>query len=217
MSFKPEVPTYTANQLEHMAADLLKSRLKVPIEIPVDIDYLLEQEPGIRLDYIPGIKDRFGIAGLVYRENKDRFRVIIDAEIADSVRHQNFYRFTVAEELGHIKLHRKIIEQIPDEETAIELHQHTEYEAMDRNAKRFAAAILMPSKYVLQDARELYPDLVRVAGFENREAVRDFMASILSKKYQVSVEAMSYRLNEWPIRVFEKIDLAMRERLEFLD
>ena len=217
MPFKLEVPTYTANQLEHMTADLLKSRLKVPIEIPVDIDYLLEQEPGILLDYIPGIKDRFGIAGLVYRENKDLIRVIIDAEIADSVRHQNFYRFTVAEELGHIKLHRKIIEQIPDEETAIELHQHPEYEAMDRNSKRFAAAILMPSKYVLQDARELYPDLVRVAGFENREAVRDFMASILSKKYQVSVEAMSYRLNEWPIRVFEKIDVAMRERLEFLD
>ncbi|HAS17007.1 MAG: hypothetical protein A2Y48_03680 [Nitrospirae bacterium RIFCSPLOW2_12_42_9] len=217
MSFNLVVPTYTASRLEHMAITLLKGRLKGPITVPVDIDYILEQEPGVLLDYIPEIKERFGVAGLVYREDHKRFRVIIDAEVADAIRYHNFYRFTVAEEFSHIKLHRKIIEQITDLETAIELLQQSEYEAMDRNAKRFAAAILMPSELVLRDARELYPGLVKVAGFRNSQAVKDYMASLLSKKYEVSAEAMSYRLNEWPIRIFDKIDAAMREKLLFLD
>lgn len=217
MPFKLDVPTYTVSQLERKARDLLERRLSLPITIPVDIDYLLEQEPGVLLDYIPGIRDRFGVAGLVYQEGRQRFRVIIDAEIADSVRYQNFYRFTVAEELGHIRLHRRIIEQITDLETAMTLHEQLEYETMDRNAKRFAAAILMPSEYVLQDSRELYPKLVKVAGFRDREAIKGHMANLLSKKYQVSMEAMSHRLNEWPIKVYEKIDVAMREKLDFLD
>lgn len=217
MPFKLVVPTYTVSQLERKARDLLERRLSLPITIPVDIDYLLEKEPGVLLDYIPGIRERFGVAGLVYREDHHRFRVIIDAEIADSVRYQNFYRFTVAEELGHIRLHRKIIEQITNLDTAIELHEQSEYEIMDRNAKRFAAAILMPSEYVLQDFRELYPKLVKVAGFGDRDAIKSHMANLLSKKYQVSMETMSHRLNEWPIKVYEKIDVAMREKLDFLD
>jgi len=114
-------------------------------------------------------------------------------------------------------LHKKIIEQVTDLETAIELLNQPEYETMDRNAKRFAAAILMPSELVLRDARQLYPDLVKVAGFRNSQAVKDYMANVLGKKYGVSAEAMSHRLNEWPIRAFDKIDAAMREKLLFLD
>lgn len=190
MLFKLVAPTYTASQLEQMAISLLNKRLKV-ITVPVDVDYLLEQEPRVLLDYLPGIKDRFGVAGIVYREYEGRLLVMIDAQIADSVKHHNFYRFTVAEELGHVRLHRKIIEQITDLEMAIQLHEHPEYEVMDRNAKRFAAAILMPSECVLQNARELYPTLVEIAGFKNRQAIKNYMASELSKKYGVSMEAMS--------------------------
>ena len=73
MPFKLVVPTYTVSQLEHMAMALLKSRLKSPMTVPIDIDYILEQEPGVLLDYLPEIKRRFGVAGLVYREDHRRF------------------------------------------------------------------------------------------------------------------------------------------------
>jgi len=111
MPFNLVAPTYTASRLERMAITLLKGRIKGSTTVPIDIDFILEQEPGVLLDYIPGIKTRFGVAGVVYREDHQRFRVIIDAEVADSIKYHNFYRFTVAEEFAHIKLHKKIGEE----------------------------------------------------------------------------------------------------------
>ena len=43
------------------------------------------------------------------------------------------------------------------------------------------------------------------------------MANELAGKYGVSVTPMKYRLTEWPINVNDKVDLAMREKLDFLD
>ncbi len=87
---------------------------------------------------------------------------------------------------------------------------------MERNAKRLAAAILMPADAVLLAARETYPRLVRVAGFTNAEAVKKHLAGQLAKRFEVSVHAMSIRLAEWPMRVFERVDQAMHEKLDFL-
>ena len=63
MPFNLVAPTYTASRLERMAITLLKGRIKGSTTVPIDIDFILEQEPGVLLDYIPGIKTRFGVAG----------------------------------------------------------------------------------------------------------------------------------------------------------
>jgi len=62
MPFNLVAPTYTASRLERMAITLLKGRIKGSTTVPIDIDFILEQEPGVLLDYIPGIKTRFGVA-----------------------------------------------------------------------------------------------------------------------------------------------------------
>lgn len=138
----------------------------------------------------------------------------IDEAIADT--NPNFYRFTVAEELAHLKLHRKILEGITSIELAVELLEWDGYRELDRNAKRFAAALLMPSYLVIQDTREKYRLIVNAVGFGDAEATKKYVAELLSREYQVSSEAMSYRLNEWPIKIIEKIDEAVREQLNFL-
>ncbi len=210
-----EIPTYKVTELERKAIRILGERCRPSITIPVDIDLLVEQEPGVLLDIKPGLLERYSIAGMVVRKDDGTFEVLIEEFIADH--RPNFYRFTVAEEFAHIILHRSILEKVTDIETAISLLEWKGYDEIDRNAKRFAAALLMPSRQLIEDARELYPQLVGLAGFNNPDAIKARLASNLSKKYLVSAEAMRHRLGEWPIQTMKKIDDAMREKFDFLD
>lgn len=71
-------------------------------------------------------------------------RIVIDADTADHPS-ASFYRFTVAEEFAHVLLHRDIMVQIRTAEDLVELHGWSGYQEIDRNAKRLAAALLMPT------------------------------------------------------------------------
>lgn len=210
-----DIPKYSAKELERLAVDFLKERCKPAISIPIDIDYLAETEPGVILDYTRGLKDRYPVAGVTILHPDGTYGIYIDEGVADH--NPNFYRFTVAEELAHIKLHKSILDEVKDINLAFALRSWRGYEKIDRNAKRFAAAILMPSSHVVEDARKYYPKLVAAAGFGNKDAVIQYMISILCKKYIVSYEAMKYRLDEWPIRIIEKIISAIKEELDFLE
>lgn len=209
-----DIPTYRVSELERLAIDFLKEHCWPAIQIPIDIDLLLEKEPNVAFGYGESLKENYGVAGTVVKKD-GKYLVYIDADIADN--NLNFYRFTVAEELAHLRLHRKILDQITDFDEAFELMEWSGYHKIDRNAKRFAAALLMPGPYLSEDARRLYPKLVKVAGFDDPDAIINYLISKLSKKYEVSPQTMKYRLNEWPIEIIEKVVAAMKERLPFLE
>ena len=52
--------------------------------------------------------------------------------------------------------------------------------------------------------------------YSNPAAVQKWVVSKLADKYDVSFMSMQFRLNEWPIKVLEKIEDAMRGHLDFL-
>jgi Zn-dependent peptidase ImmA (M78 family) len=87
---------------------------------------------------------------------------------------------------------------------------------MDRNAKRFAAAVLMPGEQVSREAEQVYSKLVRAAGFGDVAAVKKYLASQLAKQFEVSPQAMTIRLREWPMKIEDRVDQAMRAQLDYL-
>jgi Zn-dependent peptidase ImmA (M78 family) len=141
--------------------------------------------------------------------------VYIDDDLADY--RPNRYRFTVAEELAHIVIHRWQIDAVTTPEDFRELMALQIGEQMERNAKRFAAAVLMPHLCVDRMARQMYPRLVERVGFTNPDVVKKYLAAWLAKQFEVSVESMTYRLREWPVRIMDRIDEAMRNRFDQLD
>lgn len=203
---------YSIHKIESLSHRFLLEKFGPIISIPVDIDFLLEQEPDVVLDYKTNLKDR-GVFGVIYKE-KGSFKIIIDEWIAD--KRPNLYRFTVAEELGHLRLHRPLLGQINSIEEAIKLQDWKGYGRIDRNAKRFAAAILMPSPYIEKDSEYIYKELVGRAGFGDPNAIMEYLVDRLRRKYEVSFEAMQHRLGEWPMRITERVQLAMKEGLDFL-
>ncbi|MCP4364304.1 MAG: ImmA/IrrE family metallo-endopeptidase [Planctomycetes bacterium] len=208
------IPRYTAGEIEAKAHQFLKEKCKPIISIPIDIDFLIEQEPDTVLDCLPNLQDRFNVAGMVVKE-PGRFVVYVDERVMNE--NPNFYRFTLAEELGHLHLHRQTMEGITSIEEAAALHEWEEYyEAIDRGAKRFAAAVLMPNPHIVEDAGTIYKELVSKAGFRDPSAILRYLVGQLSRRYVVSPTAMGIRLGEWPINVIEKVEWALKEKLDYL-
>ncbi|MDI6760199.1 MAG: ImmA/IrrE family metallo-endopeptidase [Candidatus Brocadiaceae bacterium] len=207
-----KIPEYTVFKIEPLAHQFLLEKYGPIVSIPVDIDFLIEQESNVALDYKANLKDR-GVFGVIYKEGR-HFKIIIDEWVAD--KRPNLYRFTVAEELGHLRLHRPLLEQINSVEEAVSLQSWRGYSRIDRNAKRFAAAILMPSPYIEKDSGCIYKELVGRVGFRDPDAIIKYLVDRLRRKYEVSSEAMQHRLGEWPMRITERIQLAINERLDFL-
>ena len=59
----------------------------------MDIELLVDREPGMLLDILPGLQQVAGVAGFVRYEPKIKnFRLIIDAEVADHPA-ASFYRY----------------------------------------------------------------------------------------------------------------------------
>lgn len=201
-------------EIERRAAEFLEQHAS-PITIPIDVDYLVESVEGVDLDYWPGLRRRHGLEGMVAKDlDTGGLFIYIDDHLAD---HEPMrYRMTVAEELGHVLLHRSCIDPITGPEDFKKLHRDPLWPQIERNAKRFAAAVLMPSEQLIQCTEEYYPRFVKVAGFSNTLAVMRQATALLSKQFSVSPASMSYRLNEWPMQISQRITKSMNERSSVL-
>jgi len=210
-----ELPTYDVATLERKAAEFLRSRFGQDVPIPVDVDLLLEQTTGVDLDVWPALRDNHGLEGMICRDaTSGELVVYVDEWLADN--RPTRYRMTVAEELGHVLLHRAVIEKIDSPATFHELQKHPRWFEMDRNAKRFAAAVLMPGEQIAREAGQVYSKLVRAAGFGDVAAVKKYLAAQLAKQFEVSPQAMTIRLREWPMKIEDRVDQAMRAQFDYL-
>lgn len=118
------------------------------------------------------------VSGMLLREPD---RVIIGVNTSHAPVRQ---RFTIAHELGHLVLHRGRA-LILDTPVRVNFRDRTSSLATDREemeANRFAAALLMPADLVVAEARKAPPGSV------------DALVGTLAKRFDVSTEAMSYRL-----------------------
>ncbi|MFE6460559.1 ImmA/IrrE family metallo-endopeptidase [Streptomyces cinereoruber] len=98
--------------------------------------------------------------------------------------HENRQRFTVAHELGHLRLHRGR-PLILDTDTRVNFRDTVSSMATDREemeANRFAAALLAPEAMVRRAAREA----------EFRTAQQ--LALLMARRFEMSEVAMNYRL-----------------------
>lgn len=208
--------TYTANQLEAIAREQIRNLKKQGLfSIPVDIELIVEKLHGIQIDVQRGLKEVHNIWGMIGPcKETDKLLILIDENLLDLDSLHHLYRMTVAEEFAHSLLHGDAIRAVTRTQ---ELQKHPEWHIHDRNAKRLAAAVLIPAENVVNDAREYYKELVEIAGFSDPSAVKKYLVKRLSEEYDVSPTAMNIRLNEWPIKVFGKIDQAIKEGLDFLD
>ena len=187
--------------------------------IPVDIDYVLENLPDVSLFCFPGLKLRYGIEGMAGMDD-DQLIIYIDGKLMDLDSNRNRCSMTIAEEIAHVILHRKAIENVRTPEDFIALHRSPSWKNCERNAKWLAAALLMPSAHLINDSQKMYSNCIEKIPvghkFGSPEYLKKIIASKLADRYEVSQISMTIRLEKWPLKVMEKIDDAMKNELTFL-
>lgn len=159
---------------ENKAAKLLKE-LDISI-VPIDLKMIAEHY-GIRISEAPNDDH---LSGLLLKSNG---KTIIGV---NSLHHKNRKRFTIAHELGHYCLHQSdtFVDKIDDLELLKFRHDSLPQTEEEREANTFAAALLMPADILTEHFNRL------------KDVVNDLeeLLNLLSKKYEVSIEAMRYRL-----------------------
>ena len=146
---------------------------------PVPLDRLAA-EIGARIRYEPFPGEN--LSGMAYRQpDGQRF---IGVNALHSKRRQ---RFTIAHEIAHLVLHQQEDLHI-DEAFPIDFRTERSSLAIDDKeieANQFAAELLMPAEWILNDVSERHID------FESdNEAITE-----LAAKYDVSVQSMTIRLS----------------------
>lgn len=160
----------TLKEIEECAERILEANSIRSVPIPVEEiarkENILVSEAGSK-----------SVSGVLFRKEGVAFIALNSSE--SPVRR----RFTLAHELGHYFLH-------PNKNTFIEYRDNKEKDkdqvvrsSKEIEANKFAAAILMPKKFLMED----------VSAFTN-SGVTSAHVSFLAKKYEVSEKAMTYRL-----------------------
>lgn len=161
------------DRIERKVEELLeKFRVRRP---PVPVDKIVRRLE-LQLFSLPADDE---ISGAIIRREH---QVIIAVNPAH---HLNRQRFTIAHELGHYFLHEGLEEHV-DENFRVAWRNANSSKAINWNeieANRFAAELLMPTRFLEKDLNSL-------------ENIDKRTVALLARKYIVSPEAMKIRLSQ---------------------
>jgi Zn-dependent peptidase ImmA (M78 family) len=161
------------NRAEQAAIDLLEE-LGID-EPPIHVDGIADQlSVSLRYEPLEG-----GLSGVLFRDHGGRQVIGVNSSHA-----QVRQRFTIAHELGHLRLHEDALYVDGlvrrDDKSSLAL----DYQEIEANA--FAAELLMPRKLVLRELGNTVP--------EGAVADPTKLLRRLARQFDVSEQAMEFRL-----------------------
>lgn len=224
MPAENRVRTYTVAELERLATEYLARHFGADLLIPIDIDLLVEKAEGITLDVWPKLQANHKVLGMVLRDTgSGGLFIYIDEDLTDNDTPNSLarYRMTVAEELAHIRLHRPLIESIQSPDDFRKIHNHPQWTEIERNAKKLAAMLLMPTQPLMAVARQVYHQIagqpqIREQLINSISDSRRWEPHIkkrldieMARRFEVSEMAIHYRLEEWPAEVYKHVERAL--------
>lgn len=176
--------------------DQILHRLGLPeVILPLPIDDWIERPLGYQFGIVGDEDLGSDVLGLARPLTGE---ILIHERLLE---HEPRYRFTCAHELGHLVLHTTHAAELRD----AELPRDGSADSVEREADRFASALLMPLRTLSKkigeavEASNLNPgciDLLRGDGVEAIWVWRRCILPFLCEAYGVSRSAMIYRCRE---------------------
>ena len=203
MKHIPEIPYLSDKQLRAQASAFLdethKSRtLPIPIE-------LIVERLGLDIVPVPGLQAGFDMVGCT---SADITRIDVDAWVAES--RESRYRFTLAHEIAHIRLHRDIFTCLREEASTpeewrefIQRIPDVLYRSMEWQANMFAGLVLAPPETLKQQYDRMLPGVRKMMDDPRLQTVpREQVSEIaweelvtrLAQPFSVSSDVIGKRL-----------------------
>jgi len=165
-------------EIRNMANELLlKANISEP---PIDVEKIAKI---LNVEIVPhNFEDHDAVSGILIRNNNE---TIIGVNSHHPKERQ---RFTIAHEIGHLQLHsHKGSHMDRNSPSLIRLRDDVSSLAVDEDeieSNTFAAELLMPSFLIQQEFRKI----------TSTERFNEDIVDKLAEDYEVSVQAMTYRL-----------------------
>ena len=206
---------YTNQEIEVKAAKILSGAYPTGINIPIDVDWLVESNELVD-DIVPAelLEDKFKVAAVLTSKPSGHFDILVDE---DTLNLQGARaNFSIAHELGHIVLHAPVCGGCRTIEDSIALRERIAkaYSDIERNANYFAGAILMPLRTLPEHTAKLYEGLTGMYGYDVN-LIPSKLYSRLAERYRVNPQPMEIRLKELSLQT--KIVSALRSNSPYLD
>jgi Zn-dependent peptidase ImmA (M78 family) len=201
VAFRPAVLSY--DDIRRRAEEFLdefhaERTLPVPIEEIVEFDFELEVVP------IDGILDDLEVDAFLTSDLK---RIYVDAFVLQHRRRR--YRFSLAHELAHHELHRRLYEEsrvasVRDWRAVQEAITEEDYAWFEFQANSFAGLVLVPAAELRREFAGAV-QTARRAGLSDAtlwsEAGKEHIARWLATQFEVSEQVIERRLEKdglWP-------------------
>jgi Zn-dependent peptidase ImmA (M78 family) len=174
-------------------------------EIPVDIEWIIENKYGIDIIPTPSLRLLIAAEGFVTCDGKS---IYVDNEVY--ARYTNRYRFTLAHEMGHLYIHGSELSQcdfrsIEEWRAFVKQVDPVVIDRMEYQANGFAGRVLVPTRHLSIEFDKLLPDaqariqLAKRGGLRRSDylpAIRDFFARQLAPPFEVSTAVVERRLDQ---------------------
>lgn len=184
-----------------LSADSFLNEYHLSGEIPVPIEEIVEFDLGISIDTFPNLQTDFDTVGITAKSFQ---RIYIDEYVYNNIEVRA--RFTIAHEVGHVILHRKLFDEInvdsPDDFfDLISQIDGNQYRWFERHADDFAGLILVP-KAPLQEKFEhavsMYCDIegFSIESLHNSHKAIEYISTFIARDFEVSAKTVEIRLRK---------------------
>jgi len=202
---------YPYSRLKEISEDFLEKNNFRKGVIPTDIEMLIEKS-GIIIEAIDDLRKDFSVKGLVAKDVKDNgmIKIFIDTRHYEEDTFE--YKFTLAEELAHILIHRYFYEGIKDVEDCIKRNNsisEEEYRKYEQQARNLASFLLLPEKeineFVINFIDENVEDYKPI-NFQSPEDFSDKISNLISRKLRLSHHVIYWTITKrYPNRIIDII------------
>ena len=179
------------NDISKVTANKLLTTMGI-VTAPVDVFALAESLP-ITVDNSIDIDGRINLSGEIKLDNERNPLIWVNP-----LESKNRQRFTMAHEIGHL-----VNDVIPNlSQVGIDDEFHDGLMNLKRDgrqnpkefaANEFAAQLLMPYKFIINEAEQIINNFKKAQG-KNAKVSVHYLLSELAKKFEVSEQAMEIRL-----------------------
>jgi Zn-dependent peptidase ImmA (M78 family) len=196
---KLKIPVYSSKEIEQIVEPLITSIGSPPIEVE-----LIAERKGFDLIPIEGLRNLSSTDAYLSTHLK---QIAYDPNVVN-----NRIRFSIAHELGHYYLHKEILDAVRFEsfdkwKKTIKEIPGWFWGTVEKQANQFAAKLLVPRRLIIATIPDYSFELsaAKLIIPDDIDAIREFLAVPLARKFEVSEDVIRIRLERENINPYEFI------------
>ncbi len=197
--------TLTELAIEWRVRQLLGRRTTQVAAAPVDVEAVLENEAGVRIEIVPGLIPRFSVQACVVT-TPTGLTIFVDRITADSKPIAS-YRHLLARCFAPALLWQA--DKWCNSEMYLRMPSSETWPQWGRGCERFALAVLLPADPVVAAVGGAYQELHQQSEQINIDDACRAVRNRLAEQFAVPTSLVDRRLEGWPCHVYDRIARAL--------